>query len=59
MLKWQDLMVKKVIITKVADGIHKADELIDRALKGDAPIYHHHSGNVVSNNEDNENESIG
>lgn len=31
---------KKVIITKVADGIHKSDELIDRAVKGDAPIYH-------------------
>ena len=31
---------KKVIITKVADGIHKADELIDRAVKGDAPVYH-------------------
>ena len=30
---------KKVIITKVADGIHKADELIDRAINGDAPIY--------------------
>ena len=26
---------KKVVITKVADGINKADELIDRALKGD------------------------
>ena len=31
---------KKVVITKVADGINKADELIDRALKGDAPVYH-------------------
>lgn len=49
---------KKVIITKVANGIHKADELVERASKGDAPIYNH-SGDVVSNNEDNENESIG
>lgn len=32
---------KKVIITKVANGIHKADELIDRAEKGEAPVYHH------------------
>ncbi len=32
---------KKVIITKVANGIHKADELIDRAVKGEAPVYHH------------------
>nr|WP_317331392.1 fructose-specific PTS transporter subunit EIIC [uncultured Romboutsia sp.] len=49
---------KKVIITKVANGIHKADELIDRASKGDAPIYNH-SGDSVSNSEDNENESFG
>ena len=40
MLKWHRFNGKKVIITKVADGIHKADELIDRAVKGDAPIYH-------------------
>lgn len=32
---------KKVIITKVANGIHKADELLERAVKGDAPVYHH------------------
>ena len=31
---------KKVVITKVADGINKADELIDRALAGSAPVYH-------------------
>lgn len=30
---------KPVIITKVADGINKADELIERAIKADAPIY--------------------
>ena len=35
---------KKVIITKVANGIHKADELVERALQ-DAPIYNH-SGDV-------------
>ena len=49
---------KKVIITKVANGIHKADELIERASKGDAPIYYH-SGDTVSNNEDDKNESFG
>lgn len=49
---------KKVIITKVANGIHKADELIERASKGDAPIYNH-SGDISSNNEDNEDESFG
>ncbi|MDO4432721.1 MAG: fructose-specific PTS transporter subunit EIIC [Aerococcaceae bacterium] len=30
---------KPVIVTKVADGIHKADELVARAIKADAPIY--------------------
>ncbi len=32
---------KKVIVTKVANGIHKADELLERAKAGDAPVYHH------------------
>ena len=49
---------KKVIITKVANGIHKADELIERASKGDAPIYNH-SGDSVSSVDDNEEESVG
>jgi len=35
---------KPVVITKVADGINKADELIDRAMSGNAPIYHAASG---------------
>lgn len=49
---------KKVIITKVADGIHKADELIDRAIKGDAPIYHTSEDNS-SKEVSNEKEGIG
>ncbi|MEG1312183.1 MAG: fructose-specific PTS transporter subunit EIIC [Romboutsia sp.] len=32
---------KKVIITKVANGIHKSEELIERAVNGDTPIYNH------------------
>ncbi|RDY25879.1 PTS fructose transporter subunit IIC [Romboutsia weinsteinii] len=45
---------KKVIITKVANGIHKAEELIERAEKGDAPIYSHTGGGAgeESSNED-------
>lgn len=35
---------KHVVITKVADGINKADELIDRALSGSAPVYHAKAG---------------
>lgn len=49
---------KKVIITKVADGIHKADELIDKAVKGDAPTYHASEDNN-SVDSANEKESIG
>ena len=32
---------KHVIITKVANGINKADELLDKAMAQDAPIYKH------------------
>ncbi|MCI9353737.1 MAG: PTS transporter subunit EIIA [Firmicutes bacterium] len=35
---------KKVIVTKVADGIHKADELLDKAMAGDAPIFYAEAG---------------
>ncbi|MGL4796510.1 MAG: PTS fructose transporter subunit IIC, partial [Paraclostridium sp.] len=35
---------KKVIITKVANGIHKAEELINKAVDGDAPVYNHVGG---------------
>ena len=31
---------KKVIECQVSDGINKADELIKRAVNGDAPVYH-------------------
>lgn len=31
---------KKVIQCKVADGISKAEQLINRAVSGDAPVYH-------------------
>ncbi len=32
---------KKVLKTKVADGIHKPQELISRAVSGDVPVYTH------------------
>ena len=32
---------KKVLITKVADGIHKPEELIRKVENGDVPVYHH------------------
>ncbi len=31
---------KKVVVTKVANGINKPEELINQALSGSAPIYH-------------------
>ncbi len=53
MLIWLDLMAK-VIKTKVADGIHKAEELIDKAVNGDAPIYHGGDGSHNESNEESE-----
>lgn len=32
---------KPVIMVSVADGIHKAEELIKRAVDGTVPVYHH------------------
>lgn len=48
---------KPVIKTKVANGINKADELLDKALSGQAPIYHHAGGSADADEGDNE--SIG
>lgn len=49
---------KRVIKTKVANGIHKATELINEAVSGEAPIYHH-NGKSDDSNEATENEGIG
>lgn len=35
---------KPVIMVPVADGIHKAEELIRRAVSGTVPVYHHEGG---------------
>ena len=35
---------KPTLITKVADGINKPEELIGRVLAGEAPVYHHEGG---------------
>ncbi|AQS10049.1 PTS system fructose-specific EIIABC component [Clostridium saccharobutylicum] len=48
---------KRVIKTKVADGIHKATELIEKATNGSAPIYHHEGGS--EDNSEIESEGIG
>ena len=48
----------RVVITKVADGINKADELIDRALSGNAPIYHSAGADAAESAETGEDESL-
>jgi PTS system fructose-specific IIC component len=48
---------KRVIKTKVADGIHKATKLIEDATSGKAPIYHHEGGSEESS--DIESEGVG
>lgn len=50
---------KKVIQTKVSNGIHKTEELLNRATSGDAPIYHHEGGNDTESTVSDEKESIG
>ena len=50
---------KHVIITKVANGINKADELLDKAMAQDAPIYHHSGNEEEGGASSGEGESIG
>lgn len=50
---------KKVIQTKVANGIHKAEELINKAISGDAPVYNHSGSKNADEEVSGENESIG
>lgn len=50
---------KHVIITKVANGINKADELLDKAMAQDAPIYRHSGKEEDSGASSGMNESFG
>ena len=49
---------KPVIQTKVANGINKADALLDEALSGTAPIYHHAGGAAEAEERAADDESI-
>lgn len=49
---------KPVLITKVADGIHKAEELISQAVSGKVPVYHH-TGTAGTEDAGAEAESMG
>lgn len=52
---------KRVIETKVANGIHKSEELINEAISGKVPIYHStgNSSNEGSGEDIEEKESLG
>lgn len=49
---------KPLIKVKVSDGIHKSQELIEKVVNGEAPIYHHHGGADNSSTEE-DGEGIG
>ncbi|MBY0755758.1 fructose-specific PTS transporter subunit EIIC [Clostridium sardiniense] len=49
---------KRLIKTKVANGIHKSQELIEEATSGKAPIYHS-DGSSEDGNEEIEKEGVG
>lgn len=49
---------KPVYSTKVADGIHKPEELINKIVNGEAPVFHSHS-HSKENSSSGGNESIG
>ena len=49
---------KPVIVTKVADGIHKPQELIEHGISGQVPVYHH-DGSASEQMESGEKESVG
>lgn len=50
---------KKVIRTKVSDGIKKPEELINRIESGDAPVYHHEGKEDSSVSSPDNDESFG
>ena len=50
---------KKVIKTKVSDGIKIPEELINRIEAGDAPVYHHEGGSDSSQTSSGDGESFG
>lgn len=50
---------KKVIICQVSDGISKADELVDRVINGDIPVYHAANGAEVKESNSGKSSGIG
>ena len=50
---------KPVYITKVADGINKPEELINKIINGEAPVYQHAGGSSAAAAASDEGESAG
>ena len=50
---------KPLISTKVSDGINKAQELIERALSGNAPVYHSKGGATEEGGASSDGDTIG
>ena len=50
---------KPVIMVPVADGIHKAEELINRAMSGSVPVYHHQGQGASESADATSNDSVG
>ncbi|MBO6292802.1 MAG: PTS sugar transporter subunit IIA [Selenomonas sp.] len=50
---------KRTVITKVSDGINKADELLDKAMSGTAPVYHATGSDEAEGAADTAGESLG
>ena len=50
---------KKVIICQVSDGISRADELVDRVINGDVPVYHAANGAEVKESNSGKSSGIG
>ena len=50
---------KKVIICQVSDGISKADELVERVINGDVPVYHAANGAEVKESNSGKSSGIG
>ena len=45
---------KPLLKVKVSDGIHKPQELIEKVVNGEAPVYHHKGGADASTGEEGE-----
>ncbi len=50
---------KPLLKVKVADGIHKSEELINKVVNGEAPVYHHAGGAGEAAADDADTEGIG